>query len=287
MISFPNAKINIGLNIVKKRGDGFHDIESIFYPVALHDVLEVIVLPAKQQEVRTTTEHYDITFSSSGIPIPGEGNLCEKAFHLLQKKFPDKINSRKTQIHLHKLIPIGAGLGGGSADAAFALQIFNKMFELNLETNNLKDLASELGSDCAFFIDNTPSIATGRGNVLERINLDLSGFFLFLVMPEIHISTADAYSEIIPALPEKHLGDLILQDIHTWKDVIKNDFEVPVFRKYPELKNMKEKLYDLGAVYASLSGSGSTIYGIFDKKIERNNLFPNCITKSIKLKLSV
>lgn len=277
MVTFPNAKINIGLNVVRKRDDGFHDLETVFYPINFCDVLEIITPEKNFTEI-------GFSFSSTGIEIPGSSNLCEKAWQLLQKHFPDKINEKQTLMHLHKIIPIGAGLGGGSSDAAFTLKMLNTIFSLGISKNKLIEFASQLGSDCAFFMENSPVIAHGRGNEMQNISLNLDAYFLMLVVPNIHISTALAFSEIKPKEPEKNLEELILSDIHTWKSAIKNDFEVPVFKKFPELKSIKEKLYELGATYASLSGSGSALYGIFSKKPE-SVIFENCFTKIISLKI--
>jgi|TARA_B110000208_G_scaffold162372_1_gene198623 4-diphosphocytidyl-2-C-methyl-D-erythritol kinase len=247
MIVYPNAKINIGLNVLEKQADGYHKLSSVFYPVnELYDILEI--LPAK---------HF--SFSSSGIAIPGNSNICVKAFELLKADF----EIENVIMHLHKQIPIGAGLGGGSADGAFALKALNEIFKLELSIIELEDYALQLGADCPFFIENSPKYITGIGEKMRNINLDLSSYKLKFIYPELHISTAEAYGGIIPSQPKKNLLDLINQPIENWKKSVKNDFEVAAFAKYPELAKMKEQLYADGAIYASMTGSGSVIYGVF------------------------
>jgi 4-diphosphocytidyl-2-C-methyl-D-erythritol kinase len=257
MLLFPNSKINLGLHICSKRADGFHDLETIFYPIGLQDALEII--PSHN----STT---DIEFTSSGLIVDGDmaDNICIKAYHLLKKDFPDL---PAIKMHLHKAIPMGAGLGGGSADGAFTLQLLNKKFTLNLSTPKLLNYALQLGSDCPFFIMNSPCFATSRGEILEPIEINLSGYQIVLVNPGIHINTGWAFAQLSPALPKRSLATIIAQPITTWKEELKNDFEKPVFEKYPEIKTIKENLYASGAVYAAMSGSGSTVYGIFEKGI--------------------
>ena len=247
MIVYPNAKINIGLNVLEKQADGYHKLSSVFYPVnELCDMLEI--LPAK---------HF--SFSSSGIAIPGNSNICVKAFELLKADF----EIANVIMHLHKQIPIGAGLGGGSADGAFALKALNEIFKLELSNIELEGYALQLGADCPFFIENSPKYITGIGEIMRNINLDLSSYKLKFIFPELHISTAEAYGGIIPSQPKTILLDLINQPIENWKKSVKNDFEVAAFAKYPELAKMKEQLYADGAIYASMTGSGSVIYGVF------------------------
>ena len=260
MVSFPNCKINLGLNIVNKRSDGYHDIETVFFPVHLRDALEVI-------------ERDKFEFSTSGFSIEGEPekNLCTKAYDLLKKDFPQLPT---VQMHLHKAIPMGAGLGGGSADGAFALKLLNKKFELNLSEKQLINYSLELGSDCPFFILNKPCFATGRGEILEQTGLDLSEFKIIIVHPAIHISTAWAFANIKSLKPVRSIKQTIQQPISTWKDELLNDFENTVFAKYPEIKNIKDKLYNAGATYASMSGSGSAVYGIFNSKKTFSFSFP-------------
>ena len=247
MIVYPNAKINIGLNVLEKQADGYHKLSSAFFPVNdLYDILEI--LPAKHS-----------SFSSSGIAIPGNSNICVKAFELLKADF----EIENVIMHLHKQIPIGAGLGGGSADGAFALKALNEIFKLELSIIELEDYALQLGADCPFFIENSPKYITGIGEKMRNINLDLSSYKLKFIYPELHISTAEAYGGIIPSQPKTNLLDLINQPIENWKKSVKNDFEVAAFAKYPELAKMKEQLYADGAIYASMTGSGSVIYGVF------------------------
>ena len=264
MLTFPNCKINLGLNILHKRADGFHDIETVFYPVALNDILEVITAPASNEAVN---------YSCSGLAISGEkeNNLCIKAFHLLKKDFPAL---PPVKLHLHKTIPMGAGLGGGSADGAFTLTMLNEKYQLNISTQQLQIYAAALGSDGPFFIINQPAYATGRGELLETTNVNLSTYRIILVNPGIHINTAWAFSQITPAIPVQSIKAIIAQPITTWKDELKNDFENPVFEKYPEIKDIKDELYKQGALYAAMSGSGSTVFGIFET-LPPTNLFPD------------
>lgn len=262
MINFPNAKINIGLNIVEKRSDGFHNIETVFYPIGLSDILEI----------NSTNNH--LTFENTGLTIENkslESNLCFKAYQELQKDF----SLKTVNIHLHKIIPFGAGLGGGSSDASFTLQAINSLMNLNLDQNTLIQYAERIGSDCPFFILNQPAFATEKGNVLKRINLSLKGYFLILIYPGVHVNTAKAYSQIKPVKPERKLSELIKQPIENWKGLINNDFEDSVFKEHHKLKEIKEELYLKDAVYASMSGSGSSIYGIFKDNIELNGSFNN------------
>ncbi|WP_212004201.1 4-(cytidine 5'-diphospho)-2-C-methyl-D-erythritol kinase [Chitinophaga sp. HK235] len=251
MIVFPNCKINLGLYITGKRADGFHDLETVFYPLPVTDALEVIA-PGSLQ------------FTSSGIPVPGDAadNLCLKAFHLLQQDYPQL---QPVNIHLHKNIPIGAGLGGGSADAAFMLQLMNSKFQLGLQQEQLINYAAQLGSDCPFFIANRPCYATGRGEVLEPLSLDLSGYSFLLVHPGIHVNTGWAFRQITPQAPAHSLKEMIQLPVTEWHSVISNDFEAPVFAAHPVLAEIKATMYSQGAVYASMSGSGSAVVGIFPK----------------------
>lgn len=253
MIAFPNAKINLGLNIIRRRPDGFHDIETAMIPLKLSDALEIIIAPDQK-----------LSFTSSGLEIPfdGKSNLCQRAFEVLEKTF--KITAAHT--HLHKIIPPGSGLGGGSADAAFTLKLLNQVHNLGLDSSRLKDLAANLGSDCPFFIENKPMLATGRGELLEPISLSLKGYHLFLVRPDVHVSTAQAYSMVKPGKPEKSIREIILRSVDTWKDDLKNDFEEAVFQKHPQLAEVKQKLYSKGALYASMSGSGSALFGLFKNR---------------------
>lgn len=255
MIVFPNCKINLGLHILSKRQDGFHNLETVFYPVALKDALEV--LPSLGSAIE---------FTGSGLTVDGNetDNICIKAYHLLKRDFPQL---PFIKMHLHKAIPMGAGLGGGSADGAFTLQLLNKKYSLGLSLQQLIDYALQLGSDCPFFIINKPCYATGRGELLEGIDIQLAGYKIVIVNPGIHVNTGWAFSQITPAEPPKNIKAIITQPIATWKAELINDFENPVFEKYPAIKKIKEELYSKGAVYAAMSGSGSTVYGIFEKGI--------------------
>jgi 4-diphosphocytidyl-2-C-methyl-D-erythritol kinase len=264
MLTFPNAKINIGLNITEKRSDGFHNIESVFYPVEWCDALEII--PNQDVDAKNAI------FQSSGLAIPGNesSNLCLKAWNLLQERI-----SIPPMIHLHKVIPMGAGLGGGSADGAFTLKMLNEVYELKLSNEELKDYARKLGSDCAFFIENRPVFCFNKGDEFEDFTLDLKGKFVVLVNPDIHISTAEAYSGVSPQKPEIALKTALLQPISEWKKIVKNDFEEKLLLKYPTIAEVKETLYQAGAIYASMTGSGSTVYGIFEKETDLKSNFPN------------
>ncbi len=264
MLTFPNAKINLGLNVIEKRKDGYHNIETIFYPIGLSDVLDV--------EISETCSDY--SFSSSGIPIAGdpENNLIVKAYRLLRSnyQFPP------IDISLCKQIPFGAGLGGGSSDAAFMLKTLNELFELKISNRKLETLASKLGADCPVFIKNKPVFATGIGNKFSSLKISLGGYYLLLVKPDIHVSTPEAYAMVTPEKPEISLQELIKQPIFEWKKTIMNDFEMSVFSIYPQINEIKQNLYNMGAIYASMSGSGSSVYGIFISEPQSNNLFNKC-----------
>jgi 4-diphosphocytidyl-2-C-methyl-D-erythritol kinase len=254
MIIFPHCKINLGLNILRKRDDGFHDIATCFYPIGINDILEAV----RDNEIE------DIQLTCSGLSITGQqaDNLCVKAYYLLKKDFPQL---PPVQMHLHKAIPMGAGLGGGSADGAFALQLLNTIFQLGINDQQLTIYAAALGSDCPFFIYNTPCMATGRGDILQPCTVNLSAYNVVLVYPGIHINTARAFSQISPALPTKPIAQIIHQPITTWKEELVNDFEAPVFAIYPDIADIKTHMYQQQAIYAAMSGSGSTVFGIFEK----------------------
>jgi 4-diphosphocytidyl-2-C-methyl-D-erythritol kinase len=256
MIVFPNCKINLGLHILQKRPDGFHDLQTVFYPIPLQDALEVIQNPVSTDD--------EIQLSTSGLSLdaPTEQNICVKAYRILKKDFP-QLPSIK--MHLHKTIPSGAGLGGGSSDAAFTLIMLNKKFHLGLNEDGLIDYAAQLGSDCAFFIRNQPVYATGRGEKLEAIELDLSDYKIVLVHPGIHLNTAVAFSGITPNNTRTSLLDTIRKPVAQWKENLVNDFEATVFVAHPQIKAIKGHLYQKGAIYASMTGSGSTVYGLFGK----------------------
>ena len=259
MVFFPNCKINLGLNIIAKRADGYHELETIFYPIGLKDALEVL-----KKENSDSSSEGDIRFQSSGLSITGdpEDNLCIKAYKLFRKDFPEL---PAIQIHLHKVIPMGAGLGGGSADGAFTLQLLNQYFQLFLTEEQLASYALELGSDCPFYIYNKPCFANGRGEKIEEIHLDLSAYKWVIVYPAIHISTAWAFANISPKKPTVSLLEIVQTPILNWKNNLQNDFEPAIIEHYPEIGKIKAELYQQGALYASLSGSGSAVYGLFEK----------------------
>lgn len=250
MIGFPNAKINVGLFITQKRADGFHDLETIFLPVHWCDAMEFVVSE-------------EVEFSASGIFLSGdaESNLVMKAYRMLQHDF----NLPALKIHLHKVIPFGAGLGGGSSDGAFMLSMLNKEFALNLSGSDLEAYAARLGSDCPFFIRNTPVFACGRGEIMEPVNLSLNNWFILIIKPPVEVPTAKAFQWIVPKRPEHSLKSLVELPVEQWKESIVNQFESSVFQLYPEIKEVKDKLYDLGAAYASMSGSGSCVFGLFSE----------------------
>lgn len=254
MLSFPNAKINLGLYVTRKRDDGYHDLETLFYPVPFTDALEILPAAGTETSIQLT-----------GLPVAGapEKNLVWKAYHLLQQDFPEKV--QPLSVHLHKVIPMGAGMGGGSADAAFMLRMMNDHFDLGIDTPGLAAYALQLGSDCPFFIHNRPAFAAGRGELLEPVSLDLSAYSTQIICPHIHVGTADAFRNIVPAPAGFNLRQIAALPVDAWRDRISNDFEVPVFGLHPVLRTIKEQLYAAGAVYASMSGSGSSLYGLFPK----------------------
>jgi len=263
MVVFPNAKINLGLHVTARRPDGFHDIETLFLPVPLCDALEVI--PAGDGVMR---------FVATGLDIPGEGttNLCVKAYELMKNEF----DLSPVHIHLHKVIPMGAGLGGGSSDGAFTLKLLNELFSLRLPQEKLNEMALKLGSDASFFLQNQPFFATGRGEVLEPAAPVVKGFFLLIVVPPVHVSTAEAYAGITPAKPTVSLKRILQEPPAAWRGKLVNDFEPSVFRKYPVIGEIKQRLYDSGALYASMSGSGSAVYGLFANPPDVTDKFPGC-----------
>jgi 4-diphosphocytidyl-2-C-methyl-D-erythritol kinase len=252
MILFPNAKINLGLKIIEKRKDGFHNLETCFYPIPWQDALEVI-------------ESSKTQFTATGLEIPGkqEENLCLRAYKILSKDY----SLPPVSIHLHKTIPVGAGLGGGSSDASFTLKALNELFNLFLDPVLLEQYAVQLGSDCPFFVKNEPVFASGTGNIFEPLHLDLSGYFIIVIFPNVHISTAEAFSGIIPSRSESNCKKVLENSSpEDWRRLLNNDFEEVVFKKFPILPSIKEYLYQKGAVFSSMSGSGSAIYGIFKDK---------------------
>lgn len=263
MLSFANAKINLGLHVLEKRPDGYHNLETVFYPVKVFDVIELTDSP---------TGGTALGVHGAGIPGPATDNICLKAFAVLNKDF--KLPPQ--QITLLKNIPVGAGLGGGSADAAFLVKLLNEKFSLGLSEAQMEDYVRPLGADCPFFIRNRPVYAAGKGDVFSDISIDLSGYFLALVKPGLHVSTAEAYHGIIPAIPSVPLKELIGLPVAKWRKNLKNDFEAPVFAKYPEIGQIRDHLYQKGAIYAAMSGSGSSVFGIFEKPIQLPELETSC-----------
>lgn len=255
MISFPKAKINLGLRVLNRRPDGYHNIDSVFYPVDIHDVLEIIVAPDQKF-------HY----SGSGLDVLGntEENLVVRAFRMMQTRF----KLPEVHIHLHKVIPMGSGIGGGSSDASSTILLVNRLFQLNLKYSEMKDLSAEIGSDCPFFIDPRPTMVSGRGERLEPVCLNLAQYNFLLVFPGIFVSTKEAYSRIVPGDKPQELSAILSQPINQWKHILNNDFEPVIFQKYPELGIIKQDLYKAGALYAAMSGSGSAIYGIFEHNFD-------------------
>ena len=255
MICFPNCKINLGLNIVNRRADGYHDLETVFYPVTgLHDALEVTVANA-HEEREYTFQQYGNT-----LDCDADKNLVVKAYQLLKKSYPDL---HPIAIHLLKHIPSGAGLGGGSADAAFMLKLLDQLFELHLSTAQLEQLAVQLGADCAFFIQNQPTFATGIGDVFSPISLSLKDYQIIIIKPNVFVSTKEAFAHIHPQRPTVSIVDILQTPISEWRQYLVNDFEASIFPRHPQIEAIKQLLYDNGAEYASMSGSGSSVYGIF------------------------
>lgn len=263
MITFPNAKINLGLNVIAKRADGYHNLQTVFYPLYIEDALEIVRCATFESPA----------FELSGIKLEGkpEDNLVMKALKLLREDYPNLIPPIHT--YLHKHIPSGAGLGGGSADASFMLRLLNEEFSLGMDEEALLAKASLLGSDCPFFIKNEPVFAEGTGNLFSPIDISLKGYFIVLVKPSVIISTREAFAHILTHKPKKSVKTICEQPIETWKTELKNDFEDSIFPQHPELATIKKQLYDTGATYAAMSGSGSSLFGIYknspDEKIKQ------------------
>jgi 4-diphosphocytidyl-2-C-methyl-D-erythritol kinase len=271
MIVKPISKINLGLNVVRKRADGYHDLETVFYPVGLSDRLEL-----------NESEGGRIEFHSTGIRIPGDAstNLCVKAWRLMNEHF----GIPPVRIDLEKIIPMGSGLGGGSSDGTFTLIALNQMFSLNLTAAQLRAFASQVGSDCAFFVSSLPAFAKGRGEILEPIQINLAGYFILIVVPPVHISTTDAYAMISPGHPAIGLKEIVKLPPEQWKGKMINDFEIPISKKYQVIQQTVSEMYSIGAVYVSMSGSGSSVYGIFREQPICEGHFSGCfIWQSEKL----
>lgn len=279
MITFPCCKINLGLNVVSKRSDGFHDIETVFYPIPLHDALEI----KKMDEQFPSETSCDLKVTGNAVECNERENLVVKAYELLAQDY----ELPRIHIHLYKHIPSQAGLGGGSADAAYMIRLLDERFRLNMGYAEMERYAAQLGADCAFFITSTTSYATGKGEILEPADDEagnLDGYYITIVKPDVAVSTAEAYAGITPQKPRKCCRDIVRQSIETWKDELHNDFEPVVFAKYPELARIKQQLYDNGALYAQMSGSGSAIFGIFkDEPINAENIFTKefCVTMKL------
>nr|WP_296988955.1 4-(cytidine 5'-diphospho)-2-C-methyl-D-erythritol kinase [Prevotella sp.] len=258
MITFPCAKINLGLNIVSKRPDGYHNLETVFYPIPLTDALEI-----KYMDEKFPSESpCDLKITGNDIDCNEEDNLVIKAYQLLAADF----QLPRVHAHLVKRIPTQAGLGGGSSDAAYMIRLLDERFRLNIGIPEMERYAAKLGADCAFFITADPSYAEGIGDVLMPADVPgagLGGYYLTVVKPSVAVSTRDAYAAIVPKTPAKCCRDIVRQPIETWKDELVNDFEAPIFAMHPELAAIKQSLYDTGAVYAAMSGSGSALFGIF------------------------
>ena len=279
MITFPCAKINLGLNITSKREDGYHNLETIFYPVPLTDALEVKLM----HDDFPSDEPCDLKITGNAVDCDEKNNLVVKAYTLLAQDF----KLPRVHTHLVKRIPMQAGLGGGSADGAFMIRLLDERFRLNMGIAEMERYASRLGSDCAFFITAEPSFGTGRGEVLEPVNIaeqNLQGYYIAIVKPAIAVSTREAFKQIICQQPEHCCRDIVRQPVETWETVLTNDFEEPAFKQHPELADIKQRLYDLGAVYAQMSGSGSAFFGLFRTDPQQlKNAFPACYTFTTKL----
>lgn len=271
MIDFPNAKLNLGLKIIRKRDDGFHDIETVMHPVALYDILEILESGSEETTLKCSGINIGNQSSEKTNPDAKHSglnsgltnmNLVLKVYELLRNDY----NLPPVYIHLHKAIPVGAGLGGGSSNGVFALKMLNRLFKIGLSQKQLHAYSSALGSDCAFFLENKPMLASGRGEILSPIHLNLKGFYILIVKPNLQVNTAEAYSWIKPTPAAESLAEILSSPVQDWKDRLVNDFEAPVFQRHPELKNIKEQLYTSEALYASMSGSGSAMFGIFDNE---------------------
>ena len=261
MIVFPCAKINLGLNIVGKREDGYHNLETVFYPIPLCDALEIKYMDEKfPSDVAC-----DLKVTGNAVDCDEQKNLVVKAYELLSADY----KLPRIHAHLYKHIPSQAGLGGGSADAAFMIRLLDERFRLNIGNPEMERYAAKLGADCAFFIEAEPAYAEGIGDELmpaDGPHGNLNGYYIAIVKPNVAVSTKEAYSAITPKKPAKCCRDIVRQPIETWKDELVNDFEAPIFAMHPELGDIKQKLYEQGAVYAAMSGSGSALFGIFKKK---------------------
>ena len=276
-ISFPIAKINLGLNVVEKRPDGYHNLQTVFYPVPLKDALEVQVMDS------AFPSDYDCDLKVTNITIEGDEqrNLVVRAYQLLKKDFP---TLPRIHTHLWKGIPTQAGMGGGSSDCAYMLLLLNQQFQLGLTDEQLIQYAAQLGADCAFFILSRPCYAEGIGEKLQPIDMSLSGYHIAVVRPDIPVSTKEAFSRIHPHYPAQNCRETVMQPVETWRDTLVNDFEESVFALHPEIGNIKQQLYNIGATYAAMTGSGSALFGLFKERPDNlRETFPNMFTFSSSL----
>jgi 4-diphosphocytidyl-2-C-methyl-D-erythritol kinase len=275
MITFPIAKINLGLNVVEQRPDGYHNLETVFYPVNIKDALELQTMDP------LFPSPHDCDLKVSNITIDGDEqrNLVVRAYQLLKQDFPQL---PRVHAHLHKAIPTQAGMGGGSSDCAYTITLLNEMFQLGLSTQQMIDYAARLGADCPFFILSRPAYAEGIGERLEPVALDLSDYYIGIVRPDIPVSTKEAFSLITPAHPQVCCRDVVMQPVETWRDLLTNDFEQSVFAIHPEICALKDRLYSLGAVYAAMSGSGSAVFGLFHEPVDMAAHFPDMFTHICK-----
>lgn len=276
MVVFPCSKINLGLNIVERRPDGYHNIETVFYPIPLHDNLEV-------ESAKNATQPYLLHLSGLHLDnADSQHNLVIKAFNSVRDDYQQ---IPPVEIWLHKRIPSGAGLGGGSSDAAFMMRLLNEKYHLEMSDEDIEYRLSRLGADCPFFYKAQPTFATGIGNQLMPIDFDLGGYVLLLVKPDIHVSTRDAYALVCPKPSRESLLYSLSRPIETWRETVKNDFEQSVFQQHPEIAAIKQTLYDMGAVYASMSGSGSCVFGLFTRsRLEAEEIFPDCFVYETRLR---
>lgn len=279
MIVFPCAKINLGLNIVSNRDDGYHNLETVFYPVPLYDALEIKYMDPKFP----SDVPCDLKITGIDLDCDEQWNLVIRAYNLLAEDY----ELPRVHAHLMKRIPTGAGLGGGSSDGAYMIRLLDERFRLNIGIAEMERYAARLGADCAFFITAEPMYATGIGNILAPVDDSigfLKGLYIAIVKPGISVSTVEAYRQIKPKKPAKCCLDIVRQPIETWREELTNDFEPPVFAAHPELGDIKEKLYDMGAIFAQMSGSGSAIYGIFKEAPENiEDKFPGMFTAVMQL----
>lgn len=279
MITFPIAKINLGLNVVERRPDGYHNLETVFYPVYIKDALELTMMNTRFP----SAVDCDIKVMNLHIEGDEQKNLVVKAYKLLKEDFPQL---PRVHAHLYKGIPTQAGMGGGSSDCAYMIRLLNEMFTLGLSDERMIQYAARLGADCPFFILSRPAYAEGIGEQLQPISLDLSSYYIAVVRPDIPVSTKEAFSLIKPVKPARNCRDVVMQPVETWRNELTNDFEQSVFTLHPEIGAIKERLYDLGAVYAAMTGSGSSVFGLFLEEIKIGEHFPDMFTYCSRLSQS-